>query len=235
MESRWVINSNQTRTGCSYTWQQGDYWEFLAWALLDDTDSADALAVTAGYTPETFPSPGTEITIPFSPDLQEAAEKRMRAARLVQLATDLKEENRERCMEHLTEAHQLDPAWSVPVTDITVLLMEEGRTDEALELLAPLSHKTVPAMILAGIDWQNGNTQGALEHLAEALSVERPKPEALAAAGIVWTVTGNTSGAVTAFRRLLEDPDAPAELRVTALQYSLYLERELDSAGRTAN
>ena len=114
--------------------------------------------------------------------------------------------------------------WSVPSTNITVLLLEEGKTEQALDLLAPLSHKNIPAMIMAGISWQRGNTPETLEHLEEALATETPRPEVLAAAGIVWSVTGDYQNAAMALRRLLENPDAPPELRVRALQFALMLE-----------
>ncbi|MCK5036531.1 MAG: tetratricopeptide repeat protein, partial [Candidatus Sabulitectum sp.] len=127
------------------------------------------------------------------------------------------------CMEYLIDAGNIDPSWSVPVTNITVLLLEEGRTDQALELLEPMCYKNTPALILAGIEWRQGNTDRALRHLSEALISTAPKPEVLAAAGIVWSVTGNREMAGNVIRRLLENPEAPSELRVLALRYALML------------
>ena len=49
IQSRYVIVPETEESHCRYTWQFGDYWEFLAWALLDDISSADVLAITAGY------------------------------------------------------------------------------------------------------------------------------------------------------------------------------------------
>lgn len=223
VQSRYIIQTEAAATKCSYTWQPGDYWEFLAWALLDDVSSASVLAITAGYMPETLPSPGTEISIPIPGEYEEAAEDRMEAARLVGRATDIRESDRSRCMEYLADARNIDPYWSVPVTNITVLLLEEGRTDQALELLEPMCYKNTPALILAGIEWRRGNTDGALRHLSEALVTTTPKPEVLAAAGIVWSVTGNREMAGNVIRRLLENPEAPSELRVLALRYALML------------
>lgn len=225
VHSRYVIGTATESCQCPYTWHQGDYWEFLAWAILDDPSAGSALAVTAGYTPETFPRPGTVITIPLSEEFQNAALKRMEAARLVLQATELRETDRDRCMELLLRAQELDPVWSVPVTNITVLLLEDGRTDEALELLAPLSHKNTPALVLAGISWRQGDTQSALSHLAEALAADNPRPEVLAAAGIAWSVTGEIERAGSILRRLLENPEAPSELRIRALQFALMLGR----------
>lgn len=225
IQSRYVVNTDSSVNGCPYTWQQGDYWAFLGWALMDDPASASALAVTAGYMPETFPQPGTEITLPIPREYTQAAENRMQAARLVREATDIRGSNIEECTRLLQEAMALDPVWSVPVTNMTVILMELGRTEEALQLLEPLSHKCAPAMVLAGIEWKRGATSSALDHLAEALLTDNPRPEALAAAGIAWSVTGDRSSAVAVFRRLLEDPAAPSELRVLALQYTLMLEQ----------
>jgi len=223
VRSRYIISTGADTGRCSYTWHSGDYWGFLAWAILDDPAAASALAVTAGYTPETFPAPGTEITLPLSSEYREAAELRMEAARLVRNATEVRYTHRDLCMQLLRQAAELDNAWSVPVTDITVLLLEEGRTDEALELLAPVSHKNTPAMVLAGIAWRQGDTRRALEHLAEALASDSPPPEVLAAAGIAWSVTGKFQRAGVVLRRLLENPEAPPELRILAIRYAIML------------
>ncbi len=225
VQSRYVINTDESISGCIYTWQQGDYWELLGWALMDDPSAASALAITAGYTPDTFPRPGDDITIPIPEEYSQAAVDRMQAARLVREATEIRFSSREQCRELLETAMELDPVWSVPVINMTVLLMEENRTEEALELLEPLSHKCAPAMVLAGIEWKRGCTSSALNHLAEALSTDNPRPEALAAAGIAWLVTGERSSAAAVFRRLLENPGAPSELRILALQYALMLEQ----------
>ena len=226
VQSRYVIQTEDSTPRCSYTWQHGDYWEFLAWALLDDVSSSDVLALTAGYLWENLPSPGTEIFIPIPDEYEEAARNRMEAARLVRTATDVRESDRTGCMQLLREANDKDPSWSVPVTNITVLLLEDGRIDEALELLDPMCYKNTPALILAGIAWQHGDTEGALGHLSDALATPSPRPEVLAAAGIAWSVTGERERAGNIIRRLLEDPDAPSELRILALRYALMLGEE---------
>jgi hypothetical protein len=223
VQSRYIILPETQNSQCRYTWQQGDYWEFLAWALLDDIPSAEVLAITAGYLPEVLPAPGTQILIPLSEGLEQAAVNRMDAARLVRAATELRETDRNGCMQLLRQAEDKDPSWSVPVADITVLLLEDGKTDQALELLDPMCHKNIPALILAGIDWRNGNTDGALRHLSEAMATSNPRPEVLAATGIALAVTGERERAGNNIRQLLEDTDAPSELRVLVTHYALML------------
>ncbi len=223
VQSHYVIQTNTAGSECTYVWQRGDYWEFLSWALLDDVSASSVLAITAGYAPEVLPSPGTEIKIPIPEEFEEAASNRMKAARLVRQATEIRETDREDCMDLLEEAIDTDPSWSVPVTNITVLLIEDGRTDDALEMLQPMSHKNTPALVLAGLAWCQGSTDGALRHLSEALASPSPRPEVLAPAGIAWGVPGDRERAGNIIRRLLEDPEAPSELRVLALRYALML------------
>jgi hypothetical protein len=221
VSSRYLVSAGEQSGRCPYTWQSGDYWEFLAWAILDDPSSASALSVTAGYAPGELPSPGTVISLPLAPEMEEAVSRRMEAAGLVREATEARLASSGEAAALLERASSADPSWSVPYTNRTVLLLEEGRTEEALRMLDPVSHKTTPAMVLAGISWRNGDTSGALEHLAEALATDSPRPEAVAAAGIAWMVTGQVNRAGTMLRRLLENPDAPSELRVEALKYAI--------------
>ncbi len=223
IQSRYVIQTETSESHCAYIWQQGDFWEFLAWALLDDVSASSVLAITAGYSPDVLPSVGTEIHIPIPEEYEEAAFGRMEAARLVQRATNVRETDPNECMNLLEEAIDTDPSWSVPVTNITVLLIEDGRTDEALVMLQPMSHKNTPALVLAGLAWRQGSTEGALRHLSEALATSSPRPEVLAAAGIAWCVTGDRERAGNIIRQLLENPDAPSDLRVLALKYALML------------
>jgi hypothetical protein len=225
VQSRYVVVPETEEANCRYTWCNGDYWEFLAWALLDDIRSAEVLAITAGYPPDSLPAPGAVITVPIPENLEDAVENRMKAARLVRSATEARETDPEGCLQLLVQASEIDSAWSVPVTNITVLLLEQNRTEEALELLAPLSHKNIPALILAGIDWQNGNTRGALDHLSEAMITPDPRPEVLAATGIALAVTGEREQAGSIMRQFLENPDAPSELRVLVMRYVLMLTR----------
>lgn len=226
VQSRYVIQTDTTESECSYEWQRGDYWEFLAWALLDDVSASSVLAITAGYAPDVLPSPGTEIRIPIPEEFEQAASDRMKAARLVRSATDIRETDRDDCMDLLEEAMDTDPSWSVPVTNITVLLIEDGKTDEALVMLQPMSYKNTPALVLAGLAWSQGSTESALRHLSEALTSSSPRPEVLAAAGIAWSVTGDRERAGNIIRQLLENPDAPSDLRVLALKYALMLGKD---------
>jgi hypothetical protein len=226
LESRYVVNAHASAETCPYVWQEGDYWEFLAWAILDDVPSAGVLALTSGYLPEILPAPGTEISIPMDPSYSEAVQNRMQAARLVARATEARETDRNHAMQLLRQAMELDSQWSVPATNATVLLLEDGRTEEALRLLAPLAHKTAPAMILAGMAWRNGNTPAALAHLAEAMAVHHPPPEVLAAAGMAWGVTGDRERAGMVIGRLLQNAEASSELRIAALRFALALGEE---------
>ena len=223
VQSRYVIQAETTESNCTYIWQAGDYWEFLAWALLDDVSASSVLAITCGYSPDLLPAVGTQIKIPIPEEYEEAAFSRMAAARLVERATNARETDRNECMNLLEEAINTDPSWSVPITNITVLLIEDGRTDEALEMLQPMSHKNTPALVLAGLAWRRGSTEGALRHLSEALATSSPTPDVLAAAGIAWSVTGDRERAGNIIRQLLENPDAPSDLRVLALKYALML------------
>ena len=222
-QSSYVIQTNSEGAQCTYTWQQGDYWEFLAWALLDDVSASSVLAITAGYLPEILPSPGTEIGLPLPEEYEESARSRMEAARLVRRATAIRESDPGDCMRLLRDANARDPEWSVPVTNISVLLLEEGRVDEALEVLGPVGYKNTPALVLAGIAWRQGKTDDALRYLSEALISNSPRPEVLAAAGIAWSIAGDRARAGNIIMRLLEDPEAPSALRVLALHYALML------------
>ena len=223
VQSHYIITDNKEAIGCRYTWQQGDYWEFLAWALLDDVTGASALAITAGYSPEQLPAADTEIIIPIPAEFEEAAEYRMKAARIVEEATEIRETDRSRAMSLLREAARADPSWSVPLTNMAVLLLEDERTDEALLVLQPVAHKNTPAHILACIAWNNGDTNTALGYLAEALTAQIPASEVLAAIAVAYSITGEVELASAVINRLLENPDAPAELRVLVLEYALRL------------
>lgn len=223
VSTRYVIAASEDGGSCPYQWQQGDYWEFLAWALMDDPSSGEAMAITAGYAPLTLPEPGTVIRLPLDPELEEAVVTRMEAARLCVAATEARESDRDLCYDLLEEATDRDPSWSVPATNLTVLLIEDGRTEEALELLEPFSHRSTPAMVLAGIAWNMGDTETALRHLSEALATPEPDPEVLAAAGVAWFITGESDRAAGVLRRLLADPEAPSELRLRAMELAILL------------
>lgn len=223
VQSHYIISNNEEEIGCNYTWQTGDYWEFLAWALLDDVTGASALAITAGYSPDQLPSPDTDITIPIPVEFEEAAEYRMKAARIVEEATEIRETDRSEAMSLLREAARTDPSWSVPLTNMAVLFLEDENVDDALSILQPVAHKNTPAHILACIAWNEGDTDTALNYLAEALVAQSPAPEVLAAVGIAYGITGDVELASSAINRLLENPDAPAELRILVLEYAIRL------------
>jgi len=90
-------------------------------------------------------------------------------------------------------------------------------------VLQPVAHKNTPAHILACIAWDTGNTDAALGYLAEALTAQTPAPEVLAAIAVAYSITGQVELASSVINRLLENSDAPAELRILVLEYALRL------------
>lgn len=207
---------------CPYTWRRGDSWPLMAWAVLDSPGDARALAVSSGYGAGESPDPGQDIYVALDSGLSEALEARMSAARMVREATKARESgDRATACSLLVEAMEEDSSWSVPVYDLGIHHLEDGRRHRAVEVLRPLAHKYRIALLLARIAWDDGRTADALRLLETALLDPDPPPEVLAACGIAYTVTGNLYQAASIWRRILADPDAPSNLRLEAVRYAL--------------
>lgn len=217
-----VVLTDQPR--CGYTWNEGDGWAFIAWAI-DIPNGALALALQSGYIVTETPEPGTEIFLPLSPDLAHALESRMEAARLVREATEtLGQGDTTAVFGILEEAMETDPTWSIPAYNVSLLLLEQGRPMDALELLEPWSHKYEAALVQSSIAWNDGATDMAMEQLEITLLEEDPPFEVLAAAALIYTVTGNGYQASNFWLRILADPDADPSLRLMAAEYAVLQE-----------
>lgn len=216
-----VIRSGPSDERCPMTWVSGDYWELVAWAILADPSAAPVFAMAAGYPPDSLPSPGDRVTLPLSPDMEEALERRLSAARLVRDASALHGTANPESMELLVAAIEMDPEWSVPRTNLALLHLESGDRQAAVSVLAPVAHKYTPALLLATLDWEEGLTWSALSRISEAMSEPDPPPETLAAAGIIYSVTGDSYLAAQAWQRILSNPDAPSHLRLLAMEMLL--------------
>lgn len=214
--------------GLRYVWQEGDSWRFLAWAILDSEDGEgfEALALTSGWNPSgPLPAPGDTIRLPLEPSLGSALESRLEAARLVRLATMEADSGRAEDAERtLRDAIAADPGWSIPAYDLALVLTERGDMAGAEAVLRPLAYKPRAALVLARIAWEHGDAEGALRLLETALLSDDPPGEALAAAALAYTITGNRSQASRLWLRLLQDPGAESALRLMAVLHSLDLD-----------
>ena len=218
---QFVFNPAHTGEKCMVTWASGDYWEFLAWAILSDPGASAVLAMAAGYPPDSLPAPGTRVGLPLSGDMEAALERRLASARLVREASVLRRQGNEGVMALLGAAVAEDPDWSVPRTDMAIMYLESGDRQNAEGILEPVAHKYTPALLMAMMDWEAGLTESAMERISEAMADPDPPPETLAAAGVIYTVTGNAYLASQAWRKILEDPDAPSHIRLTAMEMLL--------------
>lgn len=216
-----VFQPPESGERCGMTWESGDHWDFVAWALLSDPSAGIALAFAAGYAHDSLPAPGVRVGLPLHVDMEEALEARLTAARLVRDASALHERGEPGVMELLRAAVDKDSEWSVPRTNMALVYIGLGQRDEARSVLAPVAHKYAPALVLAILDWQEGKTESALFRISEAMSEPAPPPETLAAAGVIYMVTGESYLAAQIWRRILEDPEAPPEIRLMALEILL--------------
>lgn len=216
-----VFNTAKTGDRCMMTWAPGDYWEFIAWALLSDPSASGVLAMAAGFSPDSLPAPGSRVALPLSPEMEQPLERRLASARLVRDASVMRREGAQGVMEMLMRAVELDPDWSVPRTDIAIMHLESGDRTSAAAILAPVVHKYTPALLMAILDWEEGLTGSAMVRISEAMADPDPPPETLAAAGVIYTVTGDTYLASQAWMRILEDPDAPSHIRLKAMEMLL--------------
>jgi hypothetical protein len=209
---------------CTYEWREGDGWAFIAWAL-DIPDGVLPLALQAGYMTDSIPEPGTRITLPLSQDLSEALENRLQAARIVRDATEaLESGDTLRVFNYLDQAMETDPSWSVPAYNASVLLLAEGRDEEAVRLLDPWSYKYDAALVQSSVAWNRGDSETAMEEIEISLMDESPPFEVLAAAALIYTVTGNYYQANAIWRTILASPEADSSIRLMAARYALIQE-----------
>jgi tetratricopeptide (TPR) repeat protein len=227
-----IVPGTSPDLGCSYTWQQDDTWKFMAWAVLDSPGAADVLALESGYRPDSLPRPGTEVSLPVAGGLESELSSRMAAARLVRTATDHRESGDDPgAFRALQEAAEADPSWSVPLCDMAIMLLEEGNCDAAADILEPVAYKYRPSLILSRIAWEEGRSDDALSYLQTALSGPDPPAEALAAAALLYTVTGNGYAASAIWLRILAQPDADSRLRLMAVRFALLESRRASLQG----
>jgi hypothetical protein len=216
-------------TGVPYVWQEGDSWRFLAWAVLDTEggEGWEALALTCGYMPDARPAVGGTIVLPLDLALAGALGNRLEAARLVRDATALHDSgDDDAAIGLLQQSISLDSAWSVPRYDLALIHAAAGRREEARSLLVPLAHKPRPAVLLARMAWDDGDTAEAQRLLETAMLAETPSCDAIASAALLYTVTGDTYLASRLWLRLLSDAGADSRLRLMAVEYCLMLESQ---------
>ncbi len=211
---------------CRYTWQENDGWAFIAWAI-DIEGGAEILAIQSGYSPSERPEPGEEITLPLPEILSEALENRLAAARIVREATDALETGDTTSVRNLLEsAMERDPLWSIPAYNLSLLILRQEGPGAVLELLQPIAYKYDAALIQSEIAWNSGDPDEALRQLEICLMDESPPFVALAAAALIYTVTGHYYQASGIWREILASPEADASIRLMALKYAiLYEER----------
>jgi tetratricopeptide (TPR) repeat protein len=107
---------------------------------------------------------------------------------------------------------------------LAVLLVEEGRKDDARRLLEGWSQRSpnvADAKIeLARLNEEFGNRPAAKEHLLEALAIQRDNPRALAALGKIREESGETSQALADYQRSLQYDNRQPQVaaRISALQ-----------------
>jgi len=223
-----VITAGTVYSGperCTYTWREGDGWAFLAWAL-DIDGGAQVLALQSGRAPDQVPLPGDEIVLPIHQDLSEALERRLDAARLVREATEaLAEEDTSAVRTLLRQAMETDSTWSIPAYDLALIMLSQDGPGEVIEMLRPVAHKYEAALIQSEIAWNNGDTDAALRQLEICLMDEDPPFEALAAAALIYTVTGHYYQASGIWREILASPEADAAIRLMAAEYAILQEQ----------
>ncbi len=213
-----------TEARCRYTWSDADGWAFIAWAI-DIDGGAEALAIQSGYSPSEQPAPGEEVTLPLPEELSEALYVRLEAARIVREATEILGKGDTVSVRRLLEsAMQKDPSWSVPVYNLSLIILAHEDPARVLELLEPIAHKYDAALLQSEIAWNRGNPDEALRQLEICLMDENPPFEALAAAALIYTVTGHYYQASGIWREILASPEAEASIRLMAIRYAIIYE-----------
>ena len=232
-----VQHDNISTPGLEYTWQHGDSWRFLSWAVLDDESAAEALALRSGFTADSLPRPGDSVLLPFTPSLEEPLESRLRAARLVREATDsMRAGSTHASLELLSRASREDTTWSVPLYDTAILYIRAGDLSRARSLLREHRSRYRMAMLLAFLCWETGASHDAIDLLEYAMMDEDPPGELLAAAALAYSVSGNSYNACQLWRRVLSDPDVESGLRLMAVRYALVEEmRRMEATDPTGH
>lgn len=124
------------------------------------------------------------------------------------------------CLDH-------DPDHRECYRGLAVLLVEQGRSEEAFRLVEGWVDRSpsaaVPKIELARLFQEFGDRDAAKEHLVDALSVEPDNTQALAALGKIHEETGNYPQALADFQRSLAHDRFQPEVaaRVAALQSAL--------------
>ncbi len=215
------IREYATEECCRYTWQENDGWAFIAWAI-ELEGGAEALAIQSGFSPSERPQPGEEIILPLPEELSEALENRLESARLVREATDVLQTGDTTSVRRLLEsAMQRDPQWSIPTYNISLIILKQEGPSAVLELLEPIAHKYDAALIQSEIAWNSGDPDEALRQLEICLMDESPPFEALAAAALIYTVTGHYYQASGIWREILSSHEADASIRLMAAKYAI--------------
>ncbi len=215
------IREYATEECCRYTWQENDGWAFIAWAI-ELEGGAEALAIQSGFSPSERPQPGEEIILPLPEELSEALENRLESARLVREATEVLQTGDTTSVRRLLEsAMQRDPQWSIPTYNISLIILKQEGPSAVLELLEPIAHKYDAALIQSEIAWNSGDPDEALRQLEICLMDESPPFEALAAAALIYTVTGHYYQASGIWREILSSHEADASIRLMAAKYAI--------------
>ncbi len=220
-----VVYTPAVTERCAYEWQEDDGWGFIAWAL-DIRDGSEALAIQSGYLLHETPDPGTEVMLPLDASLSGALEARLDAARKVREATECLEDGSSIAVfPLLLEAIEFDSTWSVPACNIAVILIERDLHDTARDFLQPWAYKYDAALILAGIAWQQGDSNEAIRQVEVALMDENAPFDAKASAALIYSVTGYLYQASALWREILADPDATSSIRLMAARLAILEER----------
>jgi tetratricopeptide (TPR) repeat protein len=218
------VTSYVSSDRCTYSWHENDGWAFIAWAL-DIEGGAEALAIQSGYLPTERPELGSEVTLPLPDALSEALENRLEAARLVRDATEfLAAGDTVSVRRALESAIEKDSLWSVPVYNLSLIMLRQDGTGAVLELLEPIAYKYDAALIQSEIAWNRGNPEEALRQLEICLMDDSPPFEALAAAALIYTVTGHYYQASRIWREILASPEADSSIRLMAARYAIIYE-----------
>jgi len=123
--------------------------------------------------------------------------------------------------------HDRDPNHRQCFRGLAVLLIEQGRQDEAFQLLTDWAERepasAAPRIELARLHEEFGDPEQAKQYLLEALAVDHENAKALAALGRLREQTGETAQALADYQRSLWHDRFQPEVaaRVAALKSAL--------------